>query len=197
MVKNKEERMHVMLKIGNLTWVVLIAALVGIFASQASQASPAKPQAVEIGLNSVEVVFGGPSEIVLEATFTVHNPNKYEVAVKNPEYELWTGTMNLGGKKIPTTIYVPAKTTVKFKSVVGIVVFKSLIVPLLLQGKSPGEATVTLLPQWKSMGGALPNPALSEVWGKVTAEETKYRAAGRATMARGNQEMVVEFDSQR
>ena len=185
-----------MRNIWNLSLIVLFAALVGIFASQASEASPAKPQPVEIGLNSVEVVFGGPSEIVLEATLTVHNPNKYQVAVKDPEYELWTGTMILGGKKIPTTIYVPAKTTVKFKSVVGVVVFKNLIVPLLLQGKSPGEATVALLPQWKSMGGDLPNPALREAWDKIPAEGAEYRAAGRATMASGAQEMVVEFASQ-
>ncbi len=182
----------------NSTWVVLITALVGMLTCQASpcQASPAKSQSVEIVLKGVEVILGGSSDTILEATFTVHNPNKYQVAVKDPEYEFWTGDMNLGGKKISTTFYIPGKTTINFKSVVGVVSFKWLVFPLMLKGKSPGEATVEVLPLWKSLGGDMPDPKLKELWDKVPAKGAAYRAKGGATVINGTKQMVVEFTSE-
>ncbi|MDO8636399.1 MAG: hypothetical protein Q7R34_09200, partial [Dehalococcoidia bacterium] len=196
--EGKKERRKVMRNMWNSTWIVLIAALVGMLTCQASpcQASPAKLQPVEISLNGVEVVFGGTSDTVLEATFTVRNPNKYQVAVKDPECEFWTGDMNLGGKKISTTFYIPGKTTINFKSIVGVVTFKWLVFPLLLKGNSPGEAAVAALPLWKSLGGDLPDPKLKEPWDKVPAKGAAYKAMGRATVTNGTKQMVVEFASE-
>ena len=192
MKKREKERRKVMSSIRSLTLVVLIAALAAVVGCKATSA---ELQPVEIDLNGVDVVYGGDSAIVLEADFTVRNPNDYQVVVKDPEYEFWTGDMNLGGKKVSITLYVPGGTTVNFKSAVGVVTFKWLVVPLLLKGNSPGKAAVSLLPLWKSLGGALPNPKLKKLWDKTKAKGTGYKATGRVTIAGGAEEMMVEFSS--
>ena len=192
MKKREKERRNVMGRIGSLSLVVLMGALAAVVGCKGT---PAELQPVEINLRGVDIVYGGDSAIVLEADFRVRNPNKYQVVVKDPEYEFWTGDMNLGGKKVPTTFYIPGDTTVNFRSVVGTVTFKWLIVPLLLKGNSAGKAAVSLLPLWKSLGGALPNPKLKELWDKTEAKGTGYKAKGRVTLLGGAEEMMVEFNS--
>ena len=83
----KEMERNVMCKTRGLMLTMMVLILAGALGCQGT---PADLQPVEISLNGVDVVFGGTSAIVLEADFTVNNPNSYQVTVKDPEYEFWT-----------------------------------------------------------------------------------------------------------
>ena len=143
-----------------LVLVLVLLLLVVISSGMVSCAAPTPASSelrpCEVELAGVFPVFQGAESVTYLVTFTVLNPNAFEITLDNVGYSLSTEGVTLAIRQFPDDIYIPAEAEANITAPFTVVLFDLIGAKMMGEGFSQDMAVGTVLPLWKLLDGKLP-----------------------------------------
>jgi len=137
----------------------------------------------ELKLIEVTTVFAGKESITFAPALSVSNPNSVQVALTLPFYQFFADGQLVEGKQFLDKVYIPAKTEVRLTHAFTAIQPNLVGRVLIGKGGSPGQAMMSVLPLWKTMGGVLPVDALKDQWDAIPTKACLFEAGGRVRLS--------------